>query len=82
VRCENRKVADRRDHPWGPRATGIQLLGRRDPEVGPAFRAYLTFYGVERFFLEFVRLKTDLYFFGLTSSEMAQRPPTRYCREG
>jgi prolipoprotein diacylglyceryltransferase len=51
--------------------SGIQLLGRRNPGVGPVFRASLTFYGVERFFLELVRLETELYSFGLTGSEMA-----------
>jgi phosphatidylglycerol---prolipoprotein diacylglyceryl transferase len=46
-------------------------LSERSLRPGRLFAAYLAFYGVERFLIEFVRLKTDHYLLGLTTSQLA-----------
>ncbi|HSH45522.1 MAG TPA: prolipoprotein diacylglyceryl transferase family protein, partial [Longimicrobiales bacterium] len=46
-----------------------KLSGKLRP--GRLFAIYMVLYAVERFFIEFVRAKTDFAFLGLTTSQIA-----------
>src|SRR5262245_24401293 len=45
-------------------------LGKRQLKPGRLFAAFMSFYAVERFLIEFLRAKDDRFFLGLSTSQM------------
>ncbi|MGH7446854.1 MAG: prolipoprotein diacylglyceryl transferase [Longimicrobiales bacterium] len=47
-----------------------RLGAKRSLRTGQLFAAFLAMYGIERFFIEFVRAKSDRFVFGLSTSQI------------